>query len=136
VVVGVAPRLHVCVREVKEKKKNEGQGVVIWVQVGAVVTLPFWFPHLCLWATTTSTTRSFLMGQLPECQTRISSRRWLKGPLQKAVAVVSFHGLKFSDDRKDMNCTMSMQNEIKPRSEREGQANAEVMAAVDSQFQG
>jgi len=59
----------------------------------------------------------------------------VEGLLRKAVAVVSFHGLKFSDDRKDMNCTTSMQNEIEPRSEREGQANTEVMAAVDSQFQ-
>lgn len=31
---------------------------------------------------------------------------------------------------------MSMQNEIEPRPEREGQANVEVMAAGDSQLQG
>jgi len=81
----------------KEKTRKEGRGVVIWVEAGAVMTPPFWVPPV-FWATTTGTTRSFLMDQLPECQTGIFLRRWLRMPLRKAVAVVSFHGLKFSDD--------------------------------------
>jgi hypothetical protein len=55
------------VRRMKEKRREEGRGVVIWVEAGAVMTLPFWVPRFCLWARTAGTTLHFLMDQLPEC---------------------------------------------------------------------